>query len=344
MYGLYQIVYFTIIDIWRILMSPFFIVICIIIMLQYNRLNKSPMNSTIASIILGTFGGIIATVSFIYLEVVINPKDFIYIYIIAVLLSFIDLRFVCISYGGSIITLSSLLFGYPAIEGNGIMVVIGVLHIIESILILLNGSNQKEAAIFQQNGELVGGFNMNRFWPIPFVVFIGGELIYPISLIAILVYGDYSITTYPRKKAIETSILLFLYSSILLFFTKNLTNQIIAPLFALLGHELIIFTNKYMEEKGKGIFNNPLKGVRVLDVKTNGIAYKLGIRTGDIILSINQLDINGEIDIMDILSLESKSIDIKFFSLRKGIISKSYRGKNKTLGLVIVPKVLKDLI
>ena len=59
--------------------------------------------ATITSIIYGIFGGIIATVLFIYLQIYIIPKDFIYIFVVAIILSLINVRFMCFSYGGSIV-------------------------------------------------------------------------------------------------------------------------------------------------------------------------------------------------------------------------------------------------
>ena len=136
MYGLYQIVYFTIIDILRILRSPFFILIIIMIYFQYRKNTKNPILATASSILYGMMGGLITTVIFLYLQVYLIPMDFIYILIVTILLSFIDTRFICFAYGGSIVVLLNLIFGFPNIDKYDLMQLVAVLHIVEALLII----------------------------------------------------------------------------------------------------------------------------------------------------------------------------------------------------------------
>lgn len=348
MYGLYQIVLFTIIDILNTLKSPFFIAVLCIIYFQYYKIGRIEKEiigyrrnaalKLIRSTAFGIFGGIITTVLFIYLGVVIIPKDFMYILIAAIGLSFINPRYMCFSYGGGVVSLSSLLLGYPKIQISQVMSVVAVLHIVESILILLDGSRDKLPILFEARNEIVGGFNMNRFWPIPFVVFMGDGLIQPITLMAILSYGDYSISSYPRNKIIRTSLVLFLYSIILLYISKVIENPFIPPIFALLGHEYIILRNKRIEDKRYPIFTSPNKGVKVLEIMPSSIADKLGIKTGDILLKINGIEINEKRDLEDIMLLNPKRLNFELFDIRTGLSTKKYNGKRKSLGLVIVPR------
>lgn len=348
MYGLYQIVLFTIIDIFNTLKSPFFIIVLGIIYFQYYKIgqieketigySRSAILKLIRSTILGIFGGIITTVLFIYLEVVIIPKDFMYILGAAIILSFINPRYMCFSYGGGVVSLFSLILGYPKIDIGEVMSVVAVLHIVESLLISLDGSRDKIPVLFQARNEVVGGFNMNRFWPIPFVVFMGDGLIQPITLIAMLSYGDYSISSYPGKKIRKTSGILFLYSIILLYISKTINNPFIAPLFALLGHEYIILRNKKIEEKSYPIFTASNKGVKVLEIIPNSIGEKIGMKTGDILLKVNGVEINGKKDLEDIMLLNPKKFKIELFDIKYGLSTKKYMGKRKSLGLVIVPR------
>lgn len=348
MYGLYQIVYFTIIDIINTLKSPFFITVLCIIYFQYAKIGKiekenigykrSALLKLIISTIFGIIGGIITTVAFLYLGVVAIPQDFIYILIASIFLSLINPRYMCFSYGGSVIALSSLIIGYPKIHIPQVMSVVAVLHIVESILILLDGWRNRLPVFFEAKNQIVGGFNMNRFWPIPFVIFIGDGLIQPITLMAILSYGDYSISLYPRKKVIKTSLVLFLYSIILLYISKTIDNFFIPPLFALLGHEYIILQNKMVENKSIPIFTSFDKGVKVLEVLPNTVAHKLGIKTGDILLKINGVEVNSNKDLEDIMNLRINRMEIEFFNMKYGLTTKKYYGKRKPLGLIIVPR------
>lgn len=348
MYGLYQIVYFTIIDILNTFKSPFFILVLFIIYLQYYKIGKMEREilgyrkpallKLIVSTAFGVLGGIITTVVFLYLGIVVIPKDFIYILIVAIILSIINPRYMCFAYGGAIVSLSSLIFGYPQIKIPQIMSVVAVLHIVESILILLDGGRSKLPMYLEKKDQLIGGFNMNRFWPIPFVIFIGDGLIYPITLIAILSYGDYAISSYPGRKVIKTSLFLFLYSIILLYISNKLSNLFLPPIFALLGHEYIILRNKLLEDKKPPIFTTPNKGVKVLDTIPNSIANSLGLGTGDILLRVNGIEINNTKDMEDIVDIRWSRLKVDFFDIKTGLSSKNYYGKRKPLGLIIVPR------
>ena len=348
MYGLYQIVLFTIIDILNTLKSPFFIIVLCIIYFQYRKLGKLERENIgyrraiiiklITSAGFGMIGGIIVTVVFLYLGVVIIPKDFMYILATVIMLSFINTRYMCFAYGGGLVSLFSLITGYPNIQVSQVMSVVAVLHIIESILILFDGGRGSLPIIIETESQLVGGFNMNRFWPIPFVIFMGDGLIQPITLIAILSYGDYSISSYPRKKILKTSLNLFIYSLILLYISKNVDNLFLSPIFALLGHEYIILQNKASEERRNPIFISPYRGVKVLQTNPNSIARKLNIKTGDILLSINGIEVKNRKDMEDIMKVRTNKLTVEFFNIKTGITTKKYYGKRKSLGLIIVPR------
>lgn len=348
MYGLYQIIYFTIIDILNTLKSPFFIAVLLIIYIQYFKIGnieketlgykRSPLLKLISSTLFGMLGGVIATVLFLYLGIVLIPKDFIYILFTAIILSIIKPRYMCFAYAGGVVSLISLLFGYPQIKTDQIISVVAVLHIVESILILLDGWRSKLPVFLETKKNLIGGLNMNRFWPIPFVVFIGDGLIYPITLMAILSYSDYSISSYPNRKILSTSLLLFIYSTILLYITHSIENSFIPPLFSILGHEFIIWINKYKEDKKVPIFASTRRGLKVLQVMPNGIGKSVGIKTGDILIRINGLEVRDKNDLRDIMKINNDNLRVEYFDLKKGMSSVIYKGKKNSLGLITVPR------
>ncbi|HZJ99914.1 MAG TPA: PDZ domain-containing protein [Tissierellaceae bacterium] len=340
MYGLYQIVYFTIMDILRTFKSPFFILLVFILYYLYRDNSKMPFIATINSLIFGALGGLIATVIFLYLQVYLIPMDFIYILIVTIILSLIDTRFICFAYGGSIVVLSNLLFAYPNVDSYDLMLLISVLHMVEALLIVLNGDHQSEVTIFTLGYKDVGGYKFNRIWPLPLVLFIGDTMIKPITIIALLSYGDFTISNYPKNKTVKSGIVLFLYGLLLLIITKYSTNQYISPIIAISGHEFIIHINKYREKNKLPLFTNPHEGIRVLAVKDRSIAKKIGISKGDIILEINDAPINDEGDLEDIEIINQGIYKIRFFSIKKGIMNKTYRGKIKTLGIIPMPRVL----
>lgn len=343
MYGLYQIMYFTLIDMMNTLMSPFFLFIFVIIAAQYYREEEKKsigrcIFKAFTSAVYGVLGGFIATIAFIYLEVVIVPYDFMMVLIAAIGLSIINPRFMCFAYGGSLISIISIFFHLKRIDIQDIMLMVATMHMVESILIILNGQIGKRVDIAEYNGELVGGTFLNRFWPVPFVIFAGDGLIKPITLMGILAYSDFTVS-YPRKKNMITGFILLIYSLILMMLTRRLGGHILSPIFAITGHELIIQISQLREKRKEPFFSLPIKGARIIGVYRWGIGKKLGMRAGDIVLNINDVIINSEKDIEAVEKLNQKMIRIKYFSNKRGLVNKIYMGNKKTLGIKVIPKV-----
>lgn len=340
MYGLYQIVYFTIIDILRMLRSPFFILIIIVVFFQYKKNTVMPIFATLYSIIYGMLGGLIATVMLLYLQVYLVPMDFIYIILVTIFLSLIDVRFVCFAYGGSIVVLLNLIFGFPKVDKYDLMLLVAVLHMVEALLIALNGDHQSIVKTFTYGYNNIGGYSFSRIWPLPLVLFIGDTMIKPITLIALLNYGDFTISNYPKNKIIKSGLILFAYGLVLLIITKAQINPYLPPILAIGGHEFIIHINKYREKTRVPLFEDPAEGLRVLGIKPRSIGKKIGLNKGDIILKINGTKINDERDLQDIDKLNQGVYKIKYFNIKKGIVIKTYKGKIKTLGIIPLPRVL----
>ncbi len=350
MYGLYHVMYFTLIDILNMITSPFFIALFLFILYQYLNDshmgisgNRNPFCRTLLkafdSSLYGLLGGFLTTILFIYLEVSVVPLDFMYIIFLSIILSFIHTRFVCIAYSGSIVVLSSILLRFPIRVTEDIMLIVAILHIVESILIMIDGHRGKSSTIFERESEIVGGFSINKYWPIPFVVFIGDGLIKPITLMAVLAYGDYTFSNVVRKTIIS-SLVLFVYSMLLIMLIKMQSHILVPPLFAILGHEFIVHINGIFEKRRTPIFSSIESGCRVIEVERKGIARELGIIPGDIIISINEFPVTEYKDLCQIESLNLGVMRVKFLSRRKGIITKIYKGDKKTLGILIIPRAV----
>ena len=336
------------------LKSPLFWIVVGIIFFQYKRIGEmgkktlgmmkiSPVENTLRSIIIGMLGGILAGVVFSHLNIIINPKDFYFILPLAIILSLIHPRFICFAYSGGIVSILSLVFGYPNVNVSGIMMMVGVLHLVESLLILIDGAVGKIPFFMEKGGNIIGGFTMNRFWPVPFTVPVNRGHIFPITIIAILGYGDFALTNYPETKVKETSRILFLFSIILILFAK-LSNQhhifgYAAAIFAPFGHELTIGIGRIREKGGNYIFTPSDKGLKILDVLPNGIGERMGFEPGDIILSINDNRINNKEDIENILYYRPKFIWVDVLDREKGLITKEYKELKKgivNLGIMVV--------
>lgn len=357
MHPFFKIVYYSISNILYTLKSPLFLLVLAIVFFQYRKMGKlerrilgvnsqSTIYNTIVSMFFGILGGFIGSIIFISLETTINPSDFYFLLPLAILLSLIHPRFICFSYGGGIISLISLIFGYPNVNIPGIMMVIGVLHLVESFLILIDGKRMRIPIFMEREGQIVGGFMLNRFWPVPFTILINGNYIYPATVIAVLGYGDYALTNYPEKKSRETASMLFFFSIILLIFARLSVDhhifKYIVAIFSPLGHEMVINLGRKKETKGEYIFKPTPHGLKVLDVLPNSIGKAIHLNPGDIILALNGNRIYFKRDIEDVLAYRPNYIWVEIFDREKGLITKEfqdYRNGISSLGVITVSNI-----
>ncbi len=352
---LLEVIYYSIDNILTTIFSPLFWIILLVVLFQYIQTGKmekgilgsykrSPFLNTLSSGLYGLIGGIFGSIIFIYFNVFISQKDFLFIFPLSLILSIIHPRFICFSYAGGIISLSNLILGWPKINVTSIMFIVGVLHLVESLLILLDGTNSKIPIFMEREDHIVGGFAMNRFWPVPFLVFLNNGTMIPVTLIAILGYGDISLSRLPEDKAKETSLYLFVFSIILIILSsKSQNNEVykyLAAIFAPVAHEIIIALGKLREERGRYIFKPSRNGLKILDTLPGSIGEKMGFNSGDIIVSLNGKRIFSKEDIEEILYYRPRILWANVLDMKKGYVSKEYKSSNgegiKSLGIIVV--------
>lgn len=305
-----------------------------------------------------------------------GSSGILYLWIIALMLSLFNIRYLCFSYAGGIVALMNLIFGFPGINPMGIIALVGILHMVESLLIWLDGFSDAVPVFLKRNdGNIVGGYVMNRIWPLPMMILfatlaIGGvgesvsmpdwwpiireygldinnnDMMYIIQPIPILLgYGDMAITTTPEKRCRDSSLGLFIYSIILTILavvgSKIRLIAYLAAIFSPLGHELLIINGQKSEEREKAVFDAPEKGLRVLYCYKGFPGDKMNIEPGDIILSINNRIIENEEDLASFLRTNPTYIWLDVLKLngeRKVLEYRDYARGISSLGMLIVPK------
>lgn len=365
-----------------IIINPLFWVVLFLIYLQYNKVAKmekkllgkektTAKKRVLGSLGVGMIGGVLGTIVVSILGVAIQLEDFRFILPLAIFLMMINVRYLCFSYAGGIISLSSLIFGFPKVNVSSIIALVAVLHLIESILIWIDG-HKNPTPIFIEHDKYgtVGGFTLQRFWPIPFAVLLVGLSrvsdinlpdwnwwplfhsvnldnisIHPVVVIAALGYGDIAITSSPKEKSKKSSLRLAAYSIVLLILA-GISSYIyafkfIAALFAPVAHEgLIIYSQK--EEKSRmPIYKKHHRGLTVLDIKNDSIAEKMGIKPGYIMLKANNYSVNEKEDLLYVLNqfptyLWIEAIDEK--GENRILEYTDYLNGINSLGTIIIPK------
>lgn len=296
-------------------------------------LKDSVLRVSTASLIYGLLGGLVGSILMVFFGITMNGLGIGYLWLLALALMLINPRFLCFSYSGGILALFSLVTGRPQVNVPALMGLVAVLHLVESILILASGHfNPVPVYVRDPSGRVVGAFNLQKFWPIPLAIMtvliglpqhVPGDIIkmpewWPLILpwetvksqeivygifpvVAALGYGELAVTCLPREKARLSSINLAVFSCILLALAVLASHfsklSILAAFFSPIGHELVIYLGRRKEFSGKPRFVPPSRGVKVLDVIKGSPAERGRIRAGDIILSIEGIQVNSRAEL-----------------------------------------------
>ncbi len=180
------------------LVHPIFWMVMALVFFQYHRIAQMeeklfgyPINSvfkqTLRALLLGILGGLIASCIFVLLGLSLDRIGIAFIWPVAILLLLINPRYLCFAYAGGIVSVGVFLAHFlinffPALEENyiissladvylpGLLVVVAVLHLMESILIYIGGHWGSSPVYFKgSSGEILGGFSLQCFWPMPLV-------------------------------------------------------------------------------------------------------------------------------------------------------------------------------
>ncbi|RJX29444.1 MAG: PDZ domain-containing protein [Dethiobacter sp.] len=394
------------------LLNPFFWLVVFIVLLQYRRIvfmekklfGQSINNiwkQTIYSVIFGIMGGIFGSIFLLLLGISLDCIGIAYLWPVAILLLLLNPRFLCFAYAGGIISAVSLLIrfllpfwpnlgdiallkGLMDIHLPSLLALIGILHLTESFLIFISGHRGASPIYLKApSGELLGGYSMQRFWPLPLMglwglvvaesseIFVGGvlmpewwpllgsvmnpvgaeKLIYlMVPLVAGLGYSDLALSSYPRDKRIKTAGNLALYSvllSLLAISAVFIPLMIIpAALLAPLGHEFLIRKGNKEEFSRPPLFNaNNSHGLTIIAVIPDSPAEKAGLQGGDWLMEVNNQRIDSEIDFWNILRVNYYRVLFKIKRSEKEIKLpvQIYPWPVNQLGIIFAPGRLANV-
>lgn len=372
-------------QLWKaVFENYFFWIVLALVALQYRRIAKARENmfgirgntvfrDTAKATAYGVAGGLVGSYLLVMTGVNLTGLGINFLWPLALLLMLINPRFLCFSYAGGVIALCSLLLGEPNIDIPQLMGLIAILHLVESLLIYFSG-HVGATPMFTKNsaGQMVGGFTLQKFWPLPIVAvaflpgisgfttlppmpdwwpvikfgheFIPGMVGVLFPFVAGLGYGDLAIAHTPVEKSKMSARNLSIFSLVLLTLALLAPHfqlfKYLAALFAPLGHEAVIFIGQRTELNGKPIFIPPLRGVKVLEAVPNTAARNAGISSGDIIYAVNGEPINSKRDIETILWGRPDFVEIEYITHTKKEWKRAFaRMKpHQPLGLIAVPE------
>ncbi len=340
----------------------------------YGTATNKAFYHTLTSIALGLLGGLFASVLLVMVGVTVSDSGVGYLLPLALFLFLFSPRFLCFSYAGGLLSVSYLLFGWPQVNVAAITALVACLHAAESFLIRISGESCATPLYIQaKDGRTVGGFSLQRFWPIPLIVLflvrvpdvsslsgvislpdwwplikapqvsgIGTPVFAMMPIVAALGYGDLALSRLPREKARATSRSLFLFSAVLLGFAIAASRwpafAWVAALFSPLGHEVVIKVGNRDEMEREPRFVSSASGVVLLDVFDKGTAAKAGLGRGYLLREAQGVPLRGRLDLEDVLKEPG---DIVFTAKPPGANAfRQYtvrRSADEPLGAVVAP-------
>jgi hypothetical protein len=352
---------------------------------------NSSIELTLSQLVLGIVAGCIGSLILTSLGVVFSANSGIeYLFIISILLMFIKPRLICFSYSGAVLGAISILIKLasqfiPGLANNMIfnidilylMIFIGIFHIIEGLLVMIDGDRGAVPVFTNRDGKILGGYALKRYWALPVAIMIAvtmndsslnyitesiqnpdwwpliksssglgliaGSVISILPFYTVLGYSAITFTRSKREKALVSGVYILIYGIILTIVAQisrfGVFGEIIVVMFTPFAHEFMLEIQVKSEEKRKPKFLSDEEGLVILDITKDSQVRKFGVDIGSKILSINDKNINSEAESYSILKANWYNAVLKVKD-SKGIIREiQFRhNKNTRLGMLLVPR------
>ena len=258
-----------------------------------------------------------------------------------------------------------------------LMTFVGVIYILEGLLIIVDGNRGAIPVFTKKEDKIVGGFSFSRYWPIPIAILmifnnsIAGEdsiysnvaswwpiinnkavlsllatsMIASIPLYGIMGYSNVTFTQEKKTKSLRCGSAILVYGISVALVAQlaniNIVGQIISIIYTPLAFELIMRYEYRVEKKGQCLYVSDDEGIMVLEVTPNSPAYEVGIKRGDKIIEINGQNIKSEGDIFKVARDSILKVPIKVKNNSGQVLEYIIQPRNKRLGLLLVPKMIK---
>ncbi|NLM34760.1 MAG: PDZ domain-containing protein [Clostridiales bacterium] len=327
---------------------------------------NSPLELTLSQIVLGILGGVVASFLLTYAGVMFDEKSGIeIIFLTSIILSLVKPRFICFSYSGALLGAASLILndlavlvtgksladGYFNVDITSLMTMVGILHIVEGVLVAIDGFRGAIPVFSNSDGKIAGGFALKRYWPIPVIImllfvpettsggtsglveittpgwwplisssynaeFLKDAIIAAFSIYAMLGYHSITFTKTKKEKALSSGVNIFTYGVILTLVAQlaslnNVILKVLVVAFAPIAHEFMLSIQRKKELKLKPRFVSSDRGIMVLEVAPNSPAALMGIRSGDRLLEINSHEIKDEKDVLESIKQAFSKLVVK---------------------------------
>jgi len=352
---------------------------------------NSSIELTLSQLVLGIIGGSIGSLILTSLGVVFSSNSGIaYMFIISIFLMFLRPRLICFSYSAAILGAISILIKLgsrfvPEISNSIIlnvdilylMIFVGVFHIVEGILVMIDGDRGALPVFTKRDGKILGGYALKRYWVLPIAIMLAftmndSSLNYMtenlqnpdwwplikspsgISLIAssvisifpfyaILGYSSITFTRSKREKAISSGCYILSYGIIVTLVAQvarlGIIGEIVVVAFAPFAHELMLKIQMKSEENRSPKFVSDEEGLVILEISADSQVKELGIDVENKLLLINNKTIDSESEAYSIMKENLYNAVLKIKDSNGIIKDIEFRHtRNTRLGMLLVPR------
>ncbi|MBW8349564.1 PDZ domain-containing protein [Bacillus sp. IITD106] len=246
----------------------------------------------------------------------------------------------------------------------GTAILLGTLTIAEGILMIKNGLRDVSPKLRKsRRGLTVGALQTKRLWLLPVFLFLPvGPISAPFEWWPVIHFGtdSYSLilvpfllgfqqqiqTTLPEnvvkrlgKQVLTLGIIITVISSVSFLLPDYI--PAIAAILAVLGRIFIVFMHRVREGSAVYYFTPRNSGIMILDVLPESPADKMGLRTGEIIQTCNNIKVHNKQDLYQALLKNRAYCKLEVFDKNGEIrlVQRAlYEGDHHELGILFIEK------
>ncbi|AOZ93273.1 PDZ domain-containing protein [Paenibacillus crassostreae] len=333
------------------------------------------------TVIGGLAAGIGVSIVMAFVGFSLTQEAIICIWVVTLMLLLIGVRYLCLAYTVGVLGVLQFILGFfpnwqpdsligtttdtvRALDIPALVILVGILHLVEAILVKRQSTSLAMPLFIEsKRGKLVGGFQMQFFWPLPLFLMIpaqtagnllswtpllGGEgWASGFSMLALPVmigFSDLTQSMLPQNKAKITFKRLLFYSVILLLI--GLLSvwwsplMIVAALACFLLHMGMEWMSRIEEQHQHSLFVHATQGLRVLSVVPKSPADELGIVPGETVLKVNGVLLHSQEQLHRALRMNAAFCKLEILNLAgesKFLQRPMYAGDHHQLGVILAP-------
>ncbi|WP_440113387.1 PDZ domain-containing protein [Paenibacillus sp. QZ-Y1] len=373
----------------QLFIQPFYYIAVILIALVYHRQLlqerrlfhvrlQSSITQTIRAVLGGILIGVMVSIVSLFLGAHLTLGSLICIWAAAIVLALFRIRYLCFAYAAGLLGvlqfglhmasgwqptgwMGSVTEALRALDMPALLVLAALLHIGEAVLVRMQGVSMASPLLFEgKRGKLVGGYQLQHFWPIPLLILVpvtgggaelawtplisGGNSYMLVALPIMLGFGEVTQSMLPGRKVQISAKRLLLYGTGLLVFSLLAAwwspLMVVAALVAFIGHEFLVWYSGFEEQNRSPVFVHPEHGLKVLGVIPDSPAEDLGIEAGEVLYKVNGVLIHSPEQLHRALRMNSAfcKLEIRNHQGESKFMQRAiYEGEHHQLGVIMAP-------